>query len=96
MERLFGIVATLLDVSQQSGESVGTAVKSMLARLGNIKAGRLIDPETGESLSDVETVLNNIGVKLRTNATDWREYQDVLVRSLLHWVKPVVRSSLTF
>ena len=51
MDRLIGIVATLMDVSQQIGESVGTAVKSMLARLGNIKAGRLIDPETGESLN---------------------------------------------
>lgn len=85
MDRLIGIVATLMDVSQQSGESVGTAVKSMLARLGNIKAGRLIDPETGESLSDVETVLNNIGVKLRTNATDWRDYQDVLDDVAAKW-----------
>lgn len=85
MDRLIGIVATLMDVSQQSGESVGTAVKSMLARLGNIKAGRLIDPETGESLSDVETVLNNIDVKLRINATDWRDYQDVLDDVAAKW-----------
>lgn len=85
MDRLIGIVATLMDVSQQSGESVGTAVKSMLARLGNIKAGRLIDPETGESLSDVETVLNNIGVKLRINATEWRDYQDVLDDVAAKW-----------
>lgn len=85
MDRLIGIVATLMDVSQQSGESVGTAVKSMLARLGNIKAGRLIDPETGESLSDVETVLTNIGVKLRINATEWRDYQDVLDDVAAKW-----------
>lgn len=85
MDRLIGIIATIMDVTQDSAESVGVAVKSMLARLGNIQAGRLIDPETSEDLSQVETVLKNIGVALRTSPSDWRDYQDVLDDIAAKW-----------
>lgn len=43
-------LATVLSVTQESGEVVGNFYKSTLSRLQNIRAGRLEDPETGESL----------------------------------------------
>ena len=46
--------------------------------MGNIKAGNLEDPESGETLSDVESVLSGIGIKLRNSNSDFRNFGDVL------------------
>lgn len=63
MDRLLGYVATIGEVTQQSMSTVGTAMKSILARMNNIKAGKLelVDEDgTTEKLSDVETTLANV------------------------------------
>ena len=44
----------------------------------NIKVGKFVDSETGESLNDVEKVLNNVGIRLRESATEWRSIEDVI------------------
>ena len=41
MDRLLGYVATIGEVTQQSMSTVGTAMKSILARMTNIKSGKL-------------------------------------------------------
>lgn len=46
--------------------------------MGNVKAGRLNDPETGESLSDVETTLGGLGIKLRSSNQEFRNFGEVL------------------
>lgn len=43
-----------------------------------IKSGNLIDPETSENLSDVETVLSGLGIKLRSSNSEFRNFGDVL------------------
>lgn len=78
LDRMIGYIAKITEVTQDSPEAVGTFMKSMLARMGNIKRGRLIDPETEEDISDVESVLGSLGIKLRENAHDWRDFSDVL------------------
>ena len=46
--------------------------------MGNVKLGLLEDPETGESLSSVETVLSGLGIKLRDSNSEFRNFGDVL------------------
>ena len=57
--------------------------------MGNVKLGKFTasqedmnsedyNEEEWESLSDVETALDNIGIKLRQNASTYRDTQDVL------------------
>lgn len=57
--------------------------------MGNVKLGKFTasqedmasedyNEEEWESLSDVETALDNIGIKLRENATTYRSTEDVL------------------
>ena len=41
MDKLLGYLATVGEVSQQSMSTVGTAMKSILTRMTNIKAGKL-------------------------------------------------------
>ncbi|MGM9608340.1 MAG: phage tail tape measure protein [Oscillospiraceae bacterium] len=50
LEKAASQIGVVLEVTQASGEEVGTFYKTLMARLSNIKAGRLEDPETGESL----------------------------------------------
>ena len=65
LEKTAAMIATIKDVTQQSDETIGTSIKSMLSRMNNIKVGKFVDDETGESLNDVEKVLNKIGISMR-------------------------------
>lgn len=85
LERLIGMVATLSEVSQQSPETVGTGMKSMLARMVNIKAGHLEDPETGEALNNVESALRGVGIQLRDVNGQFRNTNDVLEEVAGRW-----------
>lgn len=64
-------------------------MKTVYSRFGNIKAGKFAanaselssddyDEQSYENLNDIETVLNSIGIKIRENATSFREMDDVL------------------
>lgn len=77
-DSLTGYIATVGEVTQDSAESVGTFFKTLIARMGNIKAGNLVDPETAESLSDVESVLNSLGIELRDGDENFRSFKAVL------------------
>lgn len=78
MDRLIGYITTVSEVTQDAAESVGTFYKTLFARMGNIKAGKFIDEDTGESLSDVESVLGSVGISLRDGLTSFRDFSDVL------------------
>lgn len=53
--------------------------------MGNIKANKLSDPETGEDLSDVETVLSGVNIKLRDSNSNFRNFGDVLTEVAGKW-----------
>lgn len=65
LEKTAAMIATIKDVTQQSDETIGTSVKSILSRMNNIKVGKFVDDETGEPLNDVEKVLNEVGISMR-------------------------------
>lgn len=65
LEKTAAMIATIKDVTQQSDETIGTSVKSILSRMNNIKVGKFVDDETGESLNDVEKVLDKVGISMR-------------------------------
>lgn len=78
MDRLIGYLAVVQEVTQDAPESVGTFFRTLMSRMGNIKAGRLIDPETSEDLSDVEATLSGAGIQLRSADDEFRNFGDVL------------------
>ena len=78
LEKTSAIIATIKDVTQDSDESIGTALKSVLSRMNQIKAGKFVDSETGESLNDTEKVLKKIGVSMRDNTGMFRDSEGVL------------------
>ena len=77
MDRLLGYLATIQEVTQKSAETVGESVKSMFARINNIKLGKFID-DNGESLNDTEKILKEFGIALRDTEGEFRSVSDVL------------------
>lgn len=65
MDKLIGMIATVKEVTQDSDESVGNMFKSVFSRMNQIKAGKFVDSDTGESLNDTEKVLNKVGIAMR-------------------------------
>lgn len=65
LEKTAASIATIKEVTQDSDESIGNALKSMLSRMNQIKAGKFIDAETGEALNDTEKVLKAVGINMR-------------------------------
>ncbi len=78
MDRLIGYMATVGEVTQDSMSVIGNSFKSMYSRMNNIKIGKFVDDETGESLSDTERVLNKLGIQLRDTQNTYRDFDDVL------------------
>lgn len=75
---------TILDVSQKDSGSIGNALRTVLSRYGNVKAGAFgrmnldTDSETTENINDIEKVLNKIGISMRNSQLDMRDFGDVL------------------
>ncbi|WP_162609387.1 phage tail tape measure protein [Flavonifractor sp. An82] len=78
LDEVVGQLAVVNETMQEAPESTGTFYNTMLSRMGMIKAGRLEDPDTGESLSDVETTLSGLGIRLRDSNSEFRNFGDVL------------------
>lgn len=53
--------------------------------MNNVAAGNFVDEETGESLNDVETVLNELGIKLRDVSGEFRNSGEVLDEVAGRW-----------
>ncbi len=89
MDKLLGILTAIGNVNPNLDMTViGNSVKTILTRMNNIKAGKLelIDEDgTVEILSDVETVLNNAGIKLRDSQNEFRNFGDVLDETGAAW-----------
>ena len=78
MDDLLGKLAATNEVLAESGEETGNYMNTLLARMSAIKSGNLEDPTSGELLSDVETVLKSVGIKLRDSNEEFRNFGDVL------------------
>ena len=64
--------------------TVGNSMKTLFSRMSNVKAGADVD-EYGEALNDVEKVLNKVGIALRTNDGEWRDFYNVLDEIASRW-----------
>lgn len=78
LEKTTAIIATMKDVTQDSDESIGNAVKSILSRMNQIKANKFVDEITGEALNDVEKVLDSIGVSMRDSNGIFKESESII------------------
>lgn len=70
--------------------------KTVISRYTNVKAGKFVasvedqqssdyNEDEYESLNDIETVLDAIGIKIRENAKEFRDFEDVLEEIASKW-----------
>lgn len=96
MNNFIGYVTTIADRTQKSAESVGESMKTLYARYGNVKVNKFsasqaemessnYNEDEYESLNDLETVLTSLGIKLRENAQEWRDFDTVIQDIAEHW-----------
>lgn len=88
LNRLLGYEAAIGEASQEDMAVIGNSLKTIFTRMSDIKSGKLelIDEDgTVETLSDVETILTNIGVPLRNSANEFRDFDDVLDDTAKKW-----------
>lgn len=92
LDESIAMATTIMDVSQKDASSTGNAIKTMLSRFGNVKAGTYSgmnitgdQNETTESLNDIEKVLKKLGVSLRSSNLEFREFDDVLDDIAAKW-----------
>ena len=88
MDKLLGYIASVGEITQQSMPTLGTAFKSIFARMSDIKAQNyeLVDEDgTVELLSDVESSLKKVGIDLRKTVTEYNSYSDVLDNLAAKW-----------
>ena len=74
---LASYITVISATTRQSGETIGQALKTVFARMEQVRAGASIDEE-GESINNVEKVLLKNGIALRDNANSFRDMSDVL------------------
>lgn len=85
LEKTAAMIATIKDVTQDSDDSIGTGLKSIFSRMNQIKAGKFVDSETGESLNDVEKVLKKVGISMRDVNGQFRESEPVIDEVAQKW-----------
>lgn len=79
-DEILSILSVGIETTQQSGDVIGTAVRSLLARFSNVKASKFggSGEETEGTLNDTEAVLSKIGIRIRNASGEMRSFMDVL------------------
>ena len=83
MDQLNAQIATIISVTRQAPESVGTALKTIYARLSDLKLGDT--DEDGLGLGDVSGTLDKVGIAVLDANGDLREMGDVIEDVAAKW-----------
>ena len=85
-DKLLAMIGTVSSVTRKSASTIGESFKTIFARMGNVAAGKDTD-DMGEPLNDVEKTLNKMGIALRANTGEWRNFETVLDEVAEKWEK---------
>lgn len=82
--KLAAMIATTQEKTMQSAETIGTFMNTILSRYRNVKIGQFVDDD-GEDLSEVETILNSLDIKLRDSSQEFRDFETVIEEVAQSW-----------
>lgn len=77
MDKLIGMLSTVGEVTQKSMDEVGTSFQAIFSRMGNVKAGKFVK-DSEDDVNDVESVLGKLGIKLRDEQGNFRNFGTVI------------------
>lgn len=77
LDLLASMITVVSSTTRQSAESIGEGFKTLFARMQAVAAGKDVD-EFGESISNVEKVLENHQILLRDSQHEFRAFGDIM------------------
>lgn len=85
-ENTTAMIATMVEATRESATNIGSAMKSIISRMSEMKSG-LSQDENGEFLdaSKVETALKSVGVALRDSQGQFRDLDTVIIELGERW-----------
>lgn len=83
IDQLSAQVATIVSVTRQAPESVGTALKTIYARMGDLKVDGV--DEFGTTLGEVSSTLESVGIKVTDETGNLREMGIVMEEVAEKW-----------
>ena len=76
MDKFYAILATMEEVTREAPENIGTSMKTIMARMQQIKEGNNTEDET--DVNDVETALKTVGIRIRDVDGQLKDLETVL------------------
>lgn len=85
-ENTTAMIATMVEATRESATNIGSAMKSIISRMSEMKVG-LSQDENGEFLdaSKVEIALKSVGVALRDSQGQFRDLDQVIIELGSKW-----------
>lgn len=83
IDELTAQVATIVSVTREAPETVGSSLKTIYARLGDLKVDGV--DEFGVSLGKVSQQLEDVGVKVLDESGDMRDMGDIITDLAAKW-----------
>lgn len=90
LDETAAMVTTITEVTQRDASTAGEALRTLISRYSNIKAGVFTSmgeeaEETSGNINDIEKVLGKLGIRIRTSGTEMRSIEDVLDELAEKW-----------
>ena len=76
MDKFYAIIGTIEEVTREAPENIGTSLKTIMARMQQIKEGNNTEDDT--DVNAVETALRSVGIRLRDTNGQLKDLEQVL------------------
>ena len=85
-ENTTAMLAVMVETTRESAQNLGSALKSIISRYGEMKTGATVD-EDGEIIdyNKVDTALKSIGISLKDAQYQFRDFDDVIFELSEKW-----------
>ncbi len=78
MDHLYAYLAKVIESTREAPENIGTAFKTIIARIAQIKeAGEIVEDGVVTPLNKVDTALRSVGVSLVDSSGQIRDMQEI-------------------
>lgn len=81
------MMAVMIEATRESPENIGSAMKSIISRYGELKENKTGIDEEGEeySLNKVDKALQTVGISIHDAQGEFRDFDDVIFELAEHW-----------
>ena len=86
-EATSAMMAVMIETTRESPENIGSALKSIISRYGELKENKTGIDEEGEeySLNKVDTALQSVGISIHDAKGEFRDFDEVIMELADSW-----------